>query len=168
MTQSVALSFGGTAFAINPSDIAFAPVPGRNGICASGISSGAIGGANQWLVGGESILLLFWSWGVNWSVVDDDEFIDVFLKNVYFATDVGSSKFHSQAWFRLQQAHIYALAVRFDGIGSFRCEVKRGTKFSFAVSETKGLHSFFRSSFNWNMSSLAEESQFHQHLLWEL
>lgn len=67
-TASVALSFGGQSFTINPSDLTFLPVTNDlTGQCVSGISSGTIGGANEWLVG------------------------DVFLKNVYFATDVGSN-----------------------------------------------------------------------------
>jgi hypothetical protein len=63
----VALTFGGQAFAIDPRDIAFQPLDANdpNGDCVSGIASGNIGGANEWLVG------------------------DTFLKNAYFATDVG-------------------------------------------------------------------------------
>ncbi|KAG6898201.1 hypothetical protein C0992_003313 [Termitomyces sp. T32_za158] len=63
---SVALSFGGTSFAIDPRDIAFQPVDQNDptGDCISGISAGQIGGATEWLVG------------------------DVFLKNAYFSTDV--------------------------------------------------------------------------------
>ncbi|KXN91695.1 putative aspartic-type endopeptidase CTSD [Leucoagaricus sp. SymC.cos] len=66
---SVALTFGGTSFAIDPRDIAFQPVDPNNpnGDCVSGISSGNVGGANEWLVG------------------------DVFLKNAYFSTDVGKN-----------------------------------------------------------------------------
>ncbi len=54
---SVALTFGGQAFAIDPRDLAFQPVDATdpNGDCVSGISSGNIGGATEWLV---SILLL--------------------------------------------------------------------------------------------------------------
>jgi len=65
-TTSVALSFGGTSFAIDPRDLAFQPVDPNDltGDCVSGISSGQIGGATEWLVG------------------------DVFLKNAYFSTDV--------------------------------------------------------------------------------
>lgn len=65
-TASVALTFSGTSFAIDPRDIAFLPVDQNDptGDCTSGISSGQIGGANEWLVG------------------------DVFLKNAYFSTDV--------------------------------------------------------------------------------
>ncbi|KAG5645562.1 hypothetical protein DXG03_005838 [Asterophora parasitica] len=64
--SSIALTFGGTAFAIDPRDIAFQPVDPNNptGDCISGISSGSVGGATEWLVG------------------------DVFLKNAYFSTDV--------------------------------------------------------------------------------
>ncbi|KAG6861997.1 hypothetical protein C0995_008184 [Termitomyces sp. Mi166 len=63
---SVALSFGGTSFSIDPRDLAFQPVDPNDptGDCISGISSGQIGGATEWLVG------------------------DVFLKNAYFSTDV--------------------------------------------------------------------------------
>ncbi len=66
-TSVVALTVGGQAFTINPKDVAFQPLSGAgtDGLCLSGISSGQIGGPNEWLVG------------------------DVFLKNVYFATDVG-------------------------------------------------------------------------------
>lgn len=48
----VALSFGGTSFAIDPRDIAFQPVDPNDptGDCFSGIASGNIGGANEWLV----------------------------------------------------------------------------------------------------------------------
>lgn len=64
---SLALSFGGTSFAIDPRDLAFAPLDPNNltGDCASGISPGQVGGAQEWLVG------------------------DVFLKNAYFSTNVG-------------------------------------------------------------------------------
>ncbi|KAI0077892.1 aspartic peptidase A1 [Panus rudis PR-1116 ss-1] len=65
-TATVALTFGGQTFEINPQDMLFAPVDPTDlqGDCISGISSGNIGGANEWLVG------------------------DVFLKNAYFSTDV--------------------------------------------------------------------------------
>jgi len=65
-TDSVALTLGGTSFAIDPRDLAQSPIDPQDptGTCISGISSGDIGGANQWLVG------------------------DVFLKNAYFSTDV--------------------------------------------------------------------------------
>ncbi|KAF8199635.1 aspartic peptidase A1 [Pholiota molesta] len=68
-TASVALTFGGQAFAIDPRDIAFQPVDANNpqGDCTSGITAGSIGGANEWLVG------------------------DVFLKNAYFSTDEGKN-----------------------------------------------------------------------------
>jgi len=47
----VSLTFGGQAFDINPIDLLFAPVDPKNlkGDCISGISSGNIGGAQQWL-----------------------------------------------------------------------------------------------------------------------
>lgn len=66
---SVALTFGGTSFAIEPQDIAFQPVDASDptGNCISGISSGEVGAATEWLVG------------------------DVFLKNAYFSVDVGKN-----------------------------------------------------------------------------
>ncbi|KAF8623629.1 hypothetical protein AX17_007330 [Amanita inopinata Kibby_2008] len=66
---SVALSFGGKQFAIDPRDIAFQPIDPQNpnGDCVSGIAAGNIGGPTEWLVG------------------------DVFLKNAYFSTDVGKN-----------------------------------------------------------------------------
>lgn len=69
-TDSVALTFGNTSFAIDPRDIAQSPVDPNNptGDCTSGISSGNVGGATEWLVG------------------------DVFLKNAYFSTDVGKNE----------------------------------------------------------------------------
>jgi len=65
-TASVALTFGGTSFAIDPRDIAVQPVDPTDptGDCFSGIAAGNVGGAQEWLVG------------------------DVFLKNAYFSTDV--------------------------------------------------------------------------------
>jgi hypothetical protein len=49
---SVALTFGGKAFKINPVDIATQPVDPNNptGDCVSGIGAGNIGGAQEWLV----------------------------------------------------------------------------------------------------------------------
>ncbi|KDR78920.1 hypothetical protein GALMADRAFT_244580 [Galerina marginata CBS 339.88] len=69
LTDSVALTFGGQEFAIDPRDIAFQPVDANDpqGDCVSGITSGNIGGATEWLVG------------------------DVFLKNAYFSTDVSKN-----------------------------------------------------------------------------
>lgn len=66
---SLALSFGGQLFAIEPSDLAFVPVNPKDltGDCVSGISSGQIDGPDGWLCG------------------------DVFLKNAYFSTDVGKN-----------------------------------------------------------------------------
>ncbi|KAF8072001.1 acid protease [Lyophyllum atratum] len=64
------LQFGGRNFAVDPRDLAFLPVDDANprGNCTSGISAGIIGTQTQWLVG------------------------DVFLKNVYMSTDVGTDK----------------------------------------------------------------------------
>jgi len=66
---SVALTFGGTSFAIDTRDLVVQPVNANDptGNCISGITSGNIGGATEWLVG------------------------DVFLKNAYFSTDVGKN-----------------------------------------------------------------------------
>ncbi|KAI0710090.1 acid protease [Earliella scabrosa] len=61
---SIALSFGGTAFEINPEDLLFAPADNTGEICVSGIQAGQIADDTTWLVG------------------------DVFLKNAYFSTDV--------------------------------------------------------------------------------
>ena len=65
-TASVALTFGGRSFAINPTDLLFLPVDQNDltGDCVSGIFSGQIGADTEWLVG------------------------DVFRKNAYFSTDV--------------------------------------------------------------------------------
>ncbi|KAF8311984.1 acid protease [Clavulina sp. PMI_390] len=64
-TASVALTFGGRSFSIDPRDITFSPLNPNDltGLCTSGISSGTVGGPTEWLVG------------------------DVFLKNAYFSTD---------------------------------------------------------------------------------
>lgn len=52
LTDSVALTFGNTAFAIDPRDIAQSPVDPTDptGSCTSGISAGNVGGATEWLV----------------------------------------------------------------------------------------------------------------------
>ena len=67
---SLALTFSKQSFAIDPRDIAFAPVDPNDpaGQCASGISAGNVGGADEWLAG------------------------DVFLKNVYFSTNVATNE----------------------------------------------------------------------------
>jgi hypothetical protein len=67
--SSVAITFGQQSFNIDPRDITFLPLDQNNlaGDCASGITSGQIGGPEQWLVG------------------------DVFLKNAYFSTNVGKN-----------------------------------------------------------------------------
>jgi len=68
-SASVALTFGGTSFAIDSRDIAVQPVDATDptGDCVSGISSGEVGAATEWLVG------------------------DVFLKNAYFSTNVAAN-----------------------------------------------------------------------------
>lgn len=65
VNATVALTFAGIQFNIDPRDLAFQPIDPTNpqGDCTSGIASGAVGGATEWLAG------------------------DVFLKNVYFGTD---------------------------------------------------------------------------------
>ena len=65
VNATVALTFAGIQFNIDPRDLAFLPIDPTNpqGDCASGIASGTVGGATEWLAG------------------------DVFLKNVYFGTD---------------------------------------------------------------------------------
>jgi len=72
-SANVALTFGGKAFSINSADLAVDPVDPTNlsGDCVSGISSGEVGGATEWLVG------------------------DVFLKNVYFSTKIGAQQSQS-------------------------------------------------------------------------
>jgi hypothetical protein len=48
----VALTFGNTVSSIDPRDLAFAPLSNDpNGDCASGITSGNVGGPTEWLVG---------------------------------------------------------------------------------------------------------------------
>jgi len=66
---SVALTFGGHQFTIDPRDIALQPLNANDsqGDCVSGITSGDAGGADEWLVG------------------------DVFLKNAYFSTDISKN-----------------------------------------------------------------------------
>lgn len=69
--SSVALTIGKQSFPIDPRDIAFLPVNANDptGDCLSGISASQVNeqDPNQWLVG------------------------DVFLKNVYFSTNVGKN-----------------------------------------------------------------------------
>lgn len=66
---SVALTYSGQAFTIDSRDLAFQPVDPNEpqGECVSGISSGTVGTATEWLVG------------------------DTFLKNAYFSTDVSKN-----------------------------------------------------------------------------
>ncbi|KAJ7722740.1 acid protease [Mycena maculata] len=69
--QSIALTFGGTSFAIEPQDIAVAPVDANDptGDCTAGIGGGSFGTSDtEWLVG------------------------DTFLKNAYYSTDVGKNQ----------------------------------------------------------------------------
>ena len=49
---TLSLTFAGTSFNIRPDDLTFLPVSDDlKGDCVSGISSGTIGGVNEWLVG---------------------------------------------------------------------------------------------------------------------
>lgn len=65
----VSFTMGKQEFTIDPRDLLFVPVNQNDltGDCVSGIMSGQIGGAQEWLVG------------------------DVFLKNAYFSHDVGKN-----------------------------------------------------------------------------
>jgi len=67
---SLALTFGNTAFSIEPQDMAVLPVDINDptGNCTAGIQPGSVGGANEWLVG------------------------DVFLKNAYFSVDQSTNQ----------------------------------------------------------------------------
>jgi hypothetical protein len=69
-TAVLSMTFGGRAFDIDPQDLLFSPVNPNDltGNCVSGVTSGAIGGATEWLVG------------------------DVFLKNAYFSTNEDNNK----------------------------------------------------------------------------
>ncbi|EPQ54274.1 acid protease [Gloeophyllum trabeum ATCC 11539] len=69
-TTKVSLTFSGKEFEIDSRDLTFLPVSSTNltGDCYSSITRGTVGGDQEWLVG------------------------DVFLKNVYFSTDVGSNE----------------------------------------------------------------------------
>jgi hypothetical protein len=55
---SVALTFGGRSFAIDSRDLLLGPVDTNNptGDCVSGITSGNIGGATEWLVSLSSMI----------------------------------------------------------------------------------------------------------------
>ncbi|KAL4062847.1 aspartic peptidase domain-containing protein [Scleroderma yunnanense] len=66
---SLALTFGGSSFPIDPRDLATLPIDINNptGDCVSGIQPGQFGTATEWLVG------------------------DVFLKNAYFSTNVNNN-----------------------------------------------------------------------------
>jgi hypothetical protein len=52
LNTTIALTFDGTSFAIDPRDLAIQPIDPNNpaGDCVSGIASGNIGGAQEWLV----------------------------------------------------------------------------------------------------------------------
>ncbi|KAI0050468.1 aspartic peptidase A1 [Auriscalpium vulgare] len=66
--NSIALTFGGQQFSIDPRDIALQNGDGKSeGDCSSGITAGTVGGAQEWLVG------------------------DVFLKNAYYSTNVADN-----------------------------------------------------------------------------
>lgn len=86
-TASVALTFGGQSFAIDTRDLLFAPVNANDltGDCVSGISSGQIGGATEWLVSNAV-------YGCDRALTFARQVGDVFLKNAYFSTDVGQNQ----------------------------------------------------------------------------
>ncbi|KZT29908.1 acid protease [Neolentinus lepideus HHB14362 ss-1] len=69
-TSKVAFTFSGREFTVDTRDLTFLPVNSTNltGDCYSSITRGSVGGDQEWLFG------------------------DVFLKNVYFSTDVGSNQ----------------------------------------------------------------------------
>jgi Eukaryotic aspartyl protease len=50
-TTTLSLNFSGASFDIQPTDLLFAPVDRNNvtGDCVSGVSSGQVGGAKEWL-----------------------------------------------------------------------------------------------------------------------
>jgi hypothetical protein len=83
-TASVALTFGGQSFSIDPRDLAFQPINANDpqGDCVSGIVSGNIGGAQEWLVSNNFYRFDFGGVYLKHKVGD------VFLKNAYFSTDV--------------------------------------------------------------------------------
>ena len=89
-TASVALTFGGQAFDINPQDLLFAPVDPNDlqGDCVSGISSGQIGGATEWLVRTRLAIIDSRVAHCSFPIVPSTQVGDVFLKNAYFSTDV--------------------------------------------------------------------------------
>lgn len=51
-SSKLSLNFGGKDFLIDPRDLSFLPVDPKNlkGACSSAISSGSVGGENEWLV----------------------------------------------------------------------------------------------------------------------
>lgn len=55
---SVALTYGGKTFTIDPRDVARQPPVDSNGNCASGIASSSGGSATQWLVSDINIIFL--------------------------------------------------------------------------------------------------------------
>jgi hypothetical protein len=87
---SVALTFGGTSFAIDPRDIATSPVNANNptGDCVSGISSGEVDGATTWLVR----LFFFFNCLFVFLLIIVLQVGDVFLKNAYFSTNVNKNQ----------------------------------------------------------------------------
>ena len=85
-TASVALTFGGTAFAINTEDLIFAQADNTGTNCVSGISSGQIIDDTTWLVRSSSLVRC--DGGRRLTRRAAPQVGDVFLKNAYFSTDV--------------------------------------------------------------------------------
>ena len=89
-TTSVALSFGGASFAIDPRDLIFAAADNTGTNCVSGISSGQIVNDTTWPVSSNSLYyLLCFMAGLTYVLsLPSPQVGDVFLKNAYFSTDV--------------------------------------------------------------------------------
>ncbi|GLB40483.1 putative acid protease [Lyophyllum shimeji] len=81
-----ALQFGGRSFPVDVRDLAFLPVDEADpkGNCTSGITAGNIGTSTQWLVTFEIYTFA--------DTTSAQQVGDVFLKNVYMSTDVGTDK----------------------------------------------------------------------------
>lgn len=122
----VSFTIGGKRFGILPMDLTVQPVDPNDleGTCISGVSSGEIGGVNQWLVGDVFLkvrdLFCFIFQSTTWlSCVFEDEMADFVRilshlhlnQNVYFATDVtnnqiGLAQMKKSGWWSLQSESI--------------------------------------------------------------
>lgn len=87
-----ALSIGGGVFPVDMRDLAFSPVDpdDPSGICTSGFSSGSVGQDTEWLVCSLPSCSLLCSYSPYGMVIT--QVGDVFLKNVYMSTNVGTDK----------------------------------------------------------------------------